>query len=249
MKKLKTVIFAYDFPNRKCLNGMQIIKKFNPDSVHAITQPWLKLNISRSKKRIAVFDDEVLNPTDVANSYGWQVHTDLHNSEKTLNYLRKIEPDIGIILGARILSKEIIKCFSKGIVNFHPGILPENRGLDTVKWAIYNDLPQGITTHLIDEKIDVGDKIYVETISLDDDDSIFDINSKLVYVQMKHLHKLLEDNFQFSNIESLESEYPSRQAVSAKIDKNVFEKFEEYKKNYENILNKYNSHNNFKNQN
>ncbi len=245
MKNLKIALFAYDFPNRKCLNGMQIIKKFNPEKVYTITQPWLELNISRSEKRIAVFDDEVLNPTDVAISYGWQVHTGIHNSKETINYLNKIEPDIGIILGARILSKEIIKCFSKGIINFHPGILPENRGLDTVKWAIYNDLPQGITTHFIDEKIDVGDKIYLETISINNDDSIYDINSKLVYVQMKHLNKLLEDNFQISNLESLESEFPSRKAVSDEIDRDVFEKFEEYKNNYANILDKYSSRNNF----
>ncbi|MAR84659.1 MAG: hypothetical protein CL869_00480 [Cytophagia bacterium] len=239
MKNLKLVIFAYDFPNRKCLNGMQIIKKFNPENVYTITQPWLELNITRSQRRIAVFDNEVLNPTDIAKSYGWSVLTELHNSKKTLNYLRNIKPDYGIILGARILSAEIIECFSEGIINFHPGVLPENRGLDTVKWAINNDLPQGITTHFIDEKIDVGQKIYLETAPIEKNDSIYDINSKLVYIQMKHLHKALNDNFQFSNLESLESKFPSRKAVPEEIDIKVFKKFEDYKKNYEKINAKY----------
>lgn len=235
MKNLKLVIFAYDFPNKKSLNGMQIIKKFNPKNVYTITQPWLELNITRSARRIAVFDDEVLNPTDVANSYGWSVLTGLHNSKKTVDYLKKIKPDYGIILGARILSKDIIECFSEGIINFHPGILPENRGLDTIKWAINHDLPQGITTHFIDEKIDVGKKIFLETIDVEPNDSIYDINSKLVYIQMKHLYKVLNDNFQFSNLESLESKFPSRKAVTEEIDKKIFEKFEDYKKNYRKI--------------
>jgi len=241
MRNLKIVIFAYDFPNRKCLNGMQIIKKFNPKNVHVITQPWLELNIKRSKKRIAVYDEEILNPSDVAKSYGWNVYTDLHNSNKTKDYLKKINPDFGIILGARILSKEIIQCFSGGIINFHPGILPENRGLDTVKWAIYKELPQGITTHFIDEKIDVGSKIYLETISLTRNDSIYDINSKLVYVQMKHLYQVFDENFKFKNITSLESEFPSRKAVSEEIDFKVFEKFDNYKNRYKSILKNYKS--------
>ena len=57
--------------------------------------------------------------------------------------------------------KNVIDSFSNGIINFHPGVLPENRGLDNLKWAIYNNLPQGVTTHLIDENIDV-EQIYKE---------------------------------------------------------------------------------------
>ena len=58
--------------------------------------------------------------------------------DEEFRLIKKHNLDIGIILGARILSKQIIDAFSIGIVNLHPGILPENRGLDNVKWSIIN---------------------------------------------------------------------------------------------------------------
>ena len=126
----------------------------------------------------------------------------------------------------------------------HPGLLPENRGLDTIKWAIYNELPQGITTHLIDEKIDVGKKVYRETINVDLDDSIFDIDSKLFYLEMKHLNKILKDSFNIPEPQSLESNlFPSSQdAVSDEIDDKIIKDFELYKKNYKEIIKNYQSH-------
>ena len=42
-------------------------------------------------------------------------------------------------LGARILKPSAFSPFRKGVMNMHPGILPDNRGLDTIKWAILNN--------------------------------------------------------------------------------------------------------------
>ena len=238
------VVFVYDFPHRKSLSGMQIIKNSDFENIFIVSQPWIKLNYRTSKNKISVIEDEILNPTDLASSYNWEVLTSMHNSEESIDFYNKINPDYGIILGARILSKSVINCFSKGIFNFHRGLLPENRGLDTIKWAIYNELPQGITTHLIDEKIDVGKKVYRETINVDLDDSIFDIDSKLFYLEMKHLNKILKDSFNIPEPQSLESNlFPSSQdAVSDEIDDKIIKDFELYKKNYKEIIKNYQSH-------
>ena len=39
---------------------------------------------------------------------------------------------------------------------------------------------QGVTTHLIDENIDVGFEIIKELLEIDTEDTLFDINSKLL---------------------------------------------------------------------
>ena len=243
MDTKKVIVFVYDFPHRKSLSGMQIIKNSAIENVFIISQPWIKLNFRRSKNRVAVVEDEFINPSDLARSYGWEVLISKHNSEEAIDFYNKINPDYGIILGARILSKSVINCFSKGIINFHRGLLPHNRGLDTIKWAIYNKIPQGITTHIIDEKIDVGKKIYLETIDVDKEDTIFDINSKLFYLEMQHLNKVLNDEFKFPKLESLKSNIyiKSQDAVSDEIDEQVLEDLELYKKNYKKILNNYES--------
>ena len=144
-------------------------------------------------------------------------------------------------MGARILNKNVIDCFSNGIINFHPGVLPENRGLDNLKWAIYNNLPQGVTTHFIDENIDVGYEIYKELLEVDVSDRLFDINSKLFDLQMEQLNKLIENNFDIENLKSLVSKNPSQKAVSDEIDEKIIIAFEDYKKQYRNILKNYTS--------
>ncbi len=241
MNNKKVIVFVYDFPHRKSLSGMQIIKNSGIENVLVISQPWIKLTFRKSKNRISVIEDEFTNPTDLARSYGWEVLTSMHNSKEAIDFYSKINPDYGVILGARILSKSVINCFSEGIINFHRGLLPNNRGLDTIKWAIYNRLPQGITTHMIDEKIDVGKKIYLETIDVEKEDTIFDVDSKLFYLEMKHLNKVLNDEFQFPKLENLESSIytKSQDAVSDEIDDQVLEDFELYKKNYKKILSDY----------
>ena len=162
-----------------------------------------------------------------------------HNSKEALEFYNKIKPNFGVILGARILSRKVIDSFSEGIINFHPGVLPENRGLDNLKWAIYNNLPQGVTTHLIDENIDVGFEIIKELLEIDTEDTLFDINSKLFDLQMDHLRKLISKNFNITTKKSLVSHNKSQKAVSDEIDDKVLLLFQEYKNQYQNVLENY----------
>ena len=240
MENKKIVVFVYDFPHRKSLTGLQIIKNSIHENIYVVSQPYTELKFRKSKNRKEVFEKEILNPTDISKAYGWETFVNIHNSAEALNFYESIKPDYGIILGARILSRDVIDSFSKGIFNFHRGLLPHNRGLDTIKWAIYNNIPQGVTTHLIDEKIDVGMKVYLDIINIDKDDTIFDVDSKLFYLEMEHLNKILSEDFNHDKPKSLQSEFKSQEAVSDDIDKKVFKDFEIYKKNYLEILDNYN---------
>jgi Formyl transferase len=56
------------------------------------------------------------------------------------------------------IAKIIPPAFIAGrkILNCHPGLLPQNRGVDAFKWSIVNKWPVGVTLHVIDEQIDRG---------------------------------------------------------------------------------------------
>ena len=237
MKKL--ILFVYDFPHKKSLKGMQIIKSFDLNNTYVIASPKIKLNFRQSNERVVVKEKEFINPNDLAKKYGWESIVAPHNSNDAISFYNTVDPDYGIILGSRILSKDVINCFKKGIINFHPGVLPENRGLDNLKWAIYNNLPQGVTTHLIDENIDVGFKIFKDLINVELEDTIFDVNSKLLDKQFDHLCNLIVEDFKFKKEESLISNYQSQKAVPESIENEVMDKFENYKKNYKNIVDFY----------
>ena len=68
--------------------------------------------------------------------------------------------DLFVIGGAGVL--DIRFASGKPIVNSHPGIIPLTRGLDSFKWAIYNDDPLGNTLHLIDNEVDKGEILQIK---------------------------------------------------------------------------------------
>ena len=55
-----------------------------------------------------------------------------------------------------ILKKKLIKSVKKGIINKHASILPNSRGLLPFFWNVINNKEQGVTYHVISEKIDSG---------------------------------------------------------------------------------------------
>ena len=62
--------------------------------------------------------------------------------------------DLVLIGGAGIIEKKYIK--KNFILNCHSGLIPQSRGLDSIKWAIFNQLKVGNSLHFIDENVDKG---------------------------------------------------------------------------------------------
>ena len=80
------------------------------------------------------------------------------------------ECDIFIISGAGILNIDFAE--GKPILNVHPGIIPQTRGLDSFKWAIYEGDPLGVTLHQIDNEIDSGNIFMVQRTPVFQSDTI-----------------------------------------------------------------------------
>jgi methionyl-tRNA formyltransferase len=60
----------------------------------------------------------------------------------------------------KIIPAYIIDAPRTGVVNFHPSLLPYNRGKNYNFWTIVEDTPFGVTLHLVDEDIDSGDILF-----------------------------------------------------------------------------------------
>lgn len=74
--------------------------------------------------------------------------------------------------GGVLVPEAVIK-LGVPIINCYPGIIPNVRGLDAFKWAIYDMLPMGNTLHFIDGAVDIGQPIkIVETPVFSTDHSI-----------------------------------------------------------------------------
>ncbi len=97
----------------------------------------------------------------------------------------------------QIIPKNVLKIFSKGIINIHPSLLPKYRGPTPVQNAILNgEKVTGVTLIKLDEKVDHGPIIAqkVENILKDDTadtlyERLFKIGSDLIYQNIKQYIK------------------------------------------------------------
>ncbi|RPG58563.1 MAG: hypothetical protein CBD51_004850, partial [Flavobacteriales bacterium TMED191] len=108
----------------------------------------------------------------------------------------------------RILKKEIINLVKYGILNFHPGILPLVRGLDSILWSIYRLHAIGVTAHLINEHIDSGLLVQKKTIQINKNDDLKSLYEKNYQLQLDLIPislNLIFDNVDCYSFEQLQS--------------------------------------------
>ncbi len=102
-----------------------------------------------------------------------------HISEECKAYIKENELDILVNAGTpRILPEDVIELPSIGVLNCHPGLLPDYRGCSCVEWALWNKDPVGNTVHLMTKEIDLGPVLKKEPIVMTEKDGYQDIRIK-----------------------------------------------------------------------
>ena len=80
-----------------------------------------------------------------------------HASAPLVELLAPLDLDLVVLGGTRVLRGPLLGLPCDGVVNAHPGLLPECRGSASPAWSVLHDLPLGATVHLCDAGIDTGD--------------------------------------------------------------------------------------------
>lgn len=95
------------------------------------------------------------------------------NDEKTIELLKKYNPDAVVVNGTRIISKKVLSSIEVPVINTHMGITPKYRGVHGGYWALaMDDIDNcGVTVHLVDQGIDTGGILYQDTIKASKSDS------------------------------------------------------------------------------
>lgn len=186
------VVFAYDFPHRKTQEFLLrlFLERRNVSAV--LAAPRVELDISPSSVRTKVRHSGLVHPRDVAERFGFPYHRVAHSGEEIEAILDRLSPDIGLVAGARILGPPIVERFGVGIINLHPGRLPEIRGLDALFWSIEKDVPLAITSHLIDERVDAGSMLERRLLHAERDDTAFDLSERLFEGQLEMLGSAID---------------------------------------------------------
>tara|TARA_Y100001935_G_scaffold166340_1_gene136979 strand:+ start:213 stop:935 length:723 start_codon:yes stop_codon:yes gene_type:complete len=81
----------------------------------------------------------------------------IHNSSEVMPIIKQMELDLIVFGGTRIIRGEILDFPKDGVINSHPGLLPECRGSASPAWSVYHDIKIGSTCHFCDNGIDTGE--------------------------------------------------------------------------------------------
>lgn len=87
------------------------------------------------------------------------------NNAGFVEKLAQDQPDLIVLGGAPLIKKAVIEVPKIAVLNSHPGVLPEAKGVDVVSQSILQDIPLGVTVFKVDEGIDTGPIILLEKLN------------------------------------------------------------------------------------
>ncbi|MCF0210460.1 MAG: methionyl-tRNA formyltransferase [Bacteroidales bacterium] len=88
-------------------------------------------------------------------------------SEDFLAELSALKPDLQVVVAFRMMPKSVYALPPLGTFNLHTSLLPQYRGAAPINWAIINgEKETGITTFLLNDKIDCGEILLQRKIAI-----------------------------------------------------------------------------------
>lgn len=89
-------------------------------------------------------------------------------STSFIEELAALDADVFVVVAFRMLPKVVWSLPRLGTFNLHASLLPQYRGAAPIQWAIANgETETGVTTFLIDDKIDTGAILLQEKVDID----------------------------------------------------------------------------------
>lgn len=119
------------------------------------------------------------------------------NADEVIEILKQISPDVVVVNGTRIISKEVLDAIPAPFMNMHVGITPGYRGVHGAYWALVNKdkCNAGVTVHYVDQGIDTGKVIAQD---------IIDVTEKDNFVTYPYLQTAKGLNLMLKAIKSIE---------------------------------------------
>jgi folate-dependent phosphoribosylglycinamide formyltransferase PurN len=189
-------IFGYDFAHYKTnaiikdtfANGFLIGAVFLAPKINYALD-GNKISIDEDSKNLEIREFCKINHIPV-------YRVEHNDSLSIVTLVKNYNINIGLIGGAKIIHQSTIEIFKLGIINYHPGRIPETSGLDSIYRAIEFFIPPCVTVHLIDSRVDAGFFILESIVEVFKDDSIEVISKRILdkqielnYLTLKGLEK------------------------------------------------------------
>jgi hypothetical protein len=178
---MKIALLTYDKPHKKTYDVACMLKVCGYNDVTLVSTEW------QDRKR--------LHPLVRHRPEGFAPEPKTLAKRLGYKYNKGNSFDVYLVGGCNVL---------KGLtaINSHPGYLPYARGLDALKWSIYEGLPIGVTTHYTTDEPDNGPIIKRELVPVFFEDTIHSLAYRVYELEIK----LLIDSIGCDTIE-IDDEY------------------------------------------
>ena len=116
-----------------------------------------------------------------ATSIGLPVYQPENFQEPSfLRVLQQHRAEIFVVVAFRILPRSVFSLPKLGTVNAHGSLLPKYRGAAPIQWAVINgERETGITTFLIDDKVDTGNLLLQRVTPIDANETAGELHDRL----------------------------------------------------------------------
>jgi methionyl-tRNA formyltransferase len=116
------------------------------------------------------------------------------NDKNIINQLKAFNADVFVVVAFRVLPKVIWKIPTLGTFNLHASLLPHYRGAAPIHWAIINgEKETGLTTFLIDEKIDTGSILLQKSIAVNPEETMGELSLRMQALSGEMIVNTLDD--------------------------------------------------------
>ena len=141
--------------------------------------------------------------------------------EKFISSIKNLNADLFVVVAFRMLPEILINIPPLGCINLHASLLPNYRGAAPINWVIINgEKETGLTTFFINSKIDEGNIIEKERVTIDNGENAGTLHDKLMNKGSKLVLTTVKKIFD-GNYKSLVQKLDGNEKKAPKIDKNT----------------------------
>ncbi|MBA5629817.1 formyltransferase family protein [Moheibacter lacus] len=230
MNQPEIVVISYNTPHRKTQDVLFQLKAKGYRNVSVLALPF----VHRENPFKPIFAHRPSKAIDIMPEI---LCERLHFRFKEIKadeihaYLNQNQSDFVLIAGAGLLPDELVE--NHKLINSHPGWLPKVRGLDSLKWAIHNQQPLGVTCHFVDSEADAGFLIEQREVPVYNNDTFHSVAYRQYEIEIDMLVNSIEIIPSRTDFPSLStSEFEATRRMPKSIEENLMEGFERYKKKF-----------------
>ena len=140
-----------------------------------------KIQESAIKKEAIKLGLEIFTPYDL-------------NDPKFISDVKSLNLDLIIVVAFKKLPKSLFELPKIGTINLHASLLPKYRGAAPINWAIINgEKETGLTTFFINDKIDTGDILFQNKISINNEWHANDLHDALMQESYEIIKKTIKN--------------------------------------------------------